>query len=55
MDNHPMPPGSWSDFESTPLLTEDAFKNENSRRLFDAVDKLQACGASQDIELPEVG
>ena len=54
MATHPMPPGSWSDIEVNPLLSEDAFQNEQSRGLFDAIDRLRSCGASQDIALPEV-
>ena len=54
MATHPMLPGSWSDIEDKPLLDEDAFQNEQSRRLFDAIDRLRSCGASQDIALPEV-
>lgn len=54
MATHPMPPGSWSDIEINPLLSEDTFQNEHSRGLFDAIDRLRSCGASQDIALPEV-
>ena len=37
-----------------PLLPDDVFQNEHSRHLFDAIDRLRSCGASQDLELPEV-
>ena len=37
-----------------PLLSEDLFQNEQSRRLFEAIDELRTCGANHDIELPEV-
>lgn len=40
--------------ESSGLLMEDAFSNERSQQLFEAIDELQSCGASRDIELPEV-
>lgn len=37
------------------VLGDDAFQNEASRELFDAVDELKSCGASRDIQsLPEV-
>ena len=36
------------------LLPDDVFQNEHSRHLFDAIDRLRTCGASQDLELPEV-
>lgn len=37
-----------------PLLSEDAFSNERSQKLFEAIDELQSCGAGRDIGLPEV-
>lgn len=37
------------------LLNEDAFNNENSRKLFEVVDKLHSCGAKAYIDIPEVG
>jgi replicative DNA helicase len=37
------------------LLSEDAFQNEQSRRLFEAIDELRGCGANHEIDLPEVG
>lgn len=40
--------------ESSSLLTEDAFCSERSQQLFEAIDELQSCGASRDIDLPEV-
>ena len=40
--------------EGNPLLRDDAFQNEHSRNLFDAIDKLRSCVAKQDLELPEV-
>ena len=40
--------------ECHPILGDDAFQNERSRELFNAVDELKRCGASQEIELPEV-
>lgn len=36
------------------LLSEDAYNNEYSRELFEAIDQLRSCGADRDIELPEV-
>lgn len=39
--------------EVTPL-NESAFQNEQSKRLFEAINELQRCGASHDIDLPEV-
>lgn len=37
------------------VLGDDAFQNETTRRLFNAIDELKSCGASRDIEnLPEV-
>lgn len=36
------------------LLDEDAFKNEHSQRLFQAIDELRTHGAHHEIELPEV-
>ncbi len=43
-----------SAMEGDPLLRDDAFQNEHSRSLFDAIDKLRSCVAKQDLELPEV-
>jgi len=40
--------------EGSSLLTEDAFCSERSQQLFEAIDELQSCGASRDIDLPEV-
>lgn len=40
--------------ETQPLLSEDFFQNDQSRRLFEAIDELRSCGANHDIELPEV-
>ena len=54
MATYPMPPGSWSDIADNPLLDDDAFQNEQSRNLFDAIDRLRSSGANQDIALPEV-
>lgn len=39
---------------ATSLLDKDAFQNEHSQKLFEAIDELRTCGASRDIELPEV-
>lgn len=41
--------------EVQPLLSEDSFQNEQSRRLFEAIDELRSCGANHEIDLPEVG
>lgn len=54
MATYPMPPGSWSDIVDNPLLDDDAFQNEQSRNLFDAINRLRSSGANQDIALPEV-
>lgn len=43
-----------SPIESNTILTEDAFCNERSQKLFEAIDELQSCGANRDIDLPEV-
>ena len=40
--------------EGNPLLRDDAFQNEHSRNLFDAIEKLRSCDVNQDLELPEV-
>lgn len=40
--------------DATPLLDESAFYNKQSKRLFEAIDELRRCGASHDIDLPEV-
>ena len=40
--------------EGNPLLRKDAFQNEHSRTLFDAIEKLRSCSVNQDLELPEV-
>ncbi|KAL8996228.1 MAG: hypothetical protein Q9169_004206 [Polycauliona sp. 2 TL-2023] len=41
--------------ESNLLLTEDPFRNEHTRRLFEAIDELRSCGADTDIgSLPEL-
>lgn len=36
------------------FLSEDVFQNEQSRRLFEAIDELRSCGANHEIDLPEV-
>lgn len=37
------------------VLGDDAFQNETTQRLFNAIDELKSCGASRDItDLPEV-
>ena len=36
------------------LLSEDPFSSEESRVLFEAIDKMRMCGAGQDINLPQV-
>lgn len=40
--------------ETKSLLSEDAFKNEQSQKLFEAIDELRSCGANHEIDLPEV-
>ena len=45
---------SYASAKSEILLSEDAFNNEHSRELFEAIDELRGCGANRDIELPEV-
>lgn len=45
---------SYASAKSEMLLSEDAFNNQHSRELFEAIDELRGCGANQDIELPEV-
>ena len=40
--------------EDDSLLGKDAFQNEHSRNLFDAIEKLRSCNVNQDLELPEV-
>lgn len=40
-------------FKSDPILNEDAFQTEQSKRLFDAIDELRSCGANNEIGLPE--
>jgi hypothetical protein len=37
------------------FLATDSFQNEQSRRLFEAIDELRSCGANHEIDLPEVG
>ncbi|KAL8969434.1 MAG: hypothetical protein Q9197_004340 [Variospora fuerteventurae] len=36
------------------ILNEDPFRNENTQRLFEAIDELRSCGANQEIGLPEL-
>ena len=37
------------------VLGDDAFQNETSRELFNAIDELKSCGANRDVDnLPEV-
>ncbi|KAI4136224.1 MAG: hypothetical protein LQ341_005770 [Variospora aurantia] len=36
------------------ILNEDPFRNENTQRLFEAIDELRSCGANQEIDLPEL-
>lgn len=43
-----------STMESNTLLNEDPFRNENTQRLFEAIDELRSCGANHDVGLPEV-
>lgn len=46
---------TFSDMEVNPLLSEDAFKSEESRKLFEAIDELRSCGANYDLKIiPEV-
>ena len=40
--------------EGPTLLNEDAFQNDHSRGMFEAIDEMRSCGANRDIELPEV-
>lgn len=40
--------------EANPLLSEDAFQNKKSQKLFEAIDELRSCGANHEIDLPEV-
>lgn len=40
--------------ESNNVLDEDPFRNENTQRLFEAIDELRSCGANHEIGLPEV-
>lgn len=49
-----MTPPDESGQDTNPLLDENAFQNEQSRKLFEAIDELRSCGANNDIELPEV-
>ena len=37
-----------------PMLSEDAFQNEQSQKLFEAIDELRSSGIDGDIDLPEV-
>jgi hypothetical protein len=43
-----------SSSEKTPLLSQDAFQNEQSQKLFEAIDELRTSGIERDIELPQV-
>lgn len=45
---------SYTSAKSEMLLSEDAFNNQHSRELFEAIDELRGCGANREIELPEV-
>ena len=40
---------------AVPMLSKDAFQNEKSRKLFEAIDELRGSGIASDIDLPEVG
>ncbi|KAI4168374.1 MAG: hypothetical protein LQ343_006459 [Gyalolechia ehrenbergii] len=40
--------------ESNTLLNKDPFRNEDTQRLFEAIDELRGCGANHEIELPEL-
>ncbi|KAI4092024.1 MAG: hypothetical protein LQ344_003678 [Seirophora lacunosa] len=40
--------------ESNNVLDEDPFRNENTQRLFEAIDELRSCGANHEIGLPEL-
>ena len=40
--------------EASALLGEDAFHNEQSRKLFKAIDELRSAGGSHEFNLPEV-
>ena len=40
--------------EGNPLLRNDAFQNEHSRALFDAIEKLRSCNVDRVLELPQV-
>lgn len=35
-------------------ITDNPFDSELTRVLFDAIDQLQSCGSSQDLEIPQV-
>lgn len=35
-------------------LLKDPFASKSSQILFDAIDQLQSCDASQDIDIPQV-
>lgn len=39
---------------SNHLLSEDPFQNEDTQRLFEAIDQLRSHGLNQDLDLPEV-
>lgn len=36
------------------VIPENPFDSESSRVLFDAIDKLQSCGVSQELAIPQV-
>ncbi|KAL8959632.1 MAG: hypothetical protein Q9193_003534 [Seirophora villosa] len=40
--------------ESNNVLDKDPFRNENTQRLFEAIDELRSCGANHEIGLPEL-
>ncbi|KAK0509887.1 hypothetical protein JMJ35_007281 [Cladonia borealis] len=43
-----------SAIEGNPLLRNDAFQNEHSRALFDAIEKLRSCNVDRVLELPQL-
>lgn len=45
-DEPPSPPGE--------TMKKNPFDSSDSRTLFDAIDKLQSCGVSQQVDIPQV-
>lgn len=44
-----------TDTDTVDTIKENPFDTGESKRLFDAIDKLQSCGISQDLPVPQVG